>query len=300
MQQENTNNKVQVMASQSLIDNAKLDSYNFMNPERWSMMTNMANTFVASGALPTTIKNAAQLVMIMQAGYEAGLQPMAALRSFYFVNGRLSMFGEVAIAKVREAGHKILWENCNENTATVTITRGDTGESMTETFTMDMARKRGLTNKGGAWVSAPDNMLKFKAFWAAARFLVPDAFSRDGVAIQIGEIVEAEIIEDAPKETEELKKSSLKQALESRPDVAERTEEPVKKTKRLVKEKEPIEPATVEPAVEVSNTESEMTDAEKFEKNSARYRELRNKFDNDQALTEEEHKFFTAYVNGEI
>lgn len=179
MSEENKNTNTGValapQASQHIIDKAKQEAYDFMNPERWAMIKQVAAVFYESKAIPKSIENAPQMVMVIQAGYEAGLQPIEALNSFYFVNGKISMYGEQGIALVRRKGHQIQWGKCNDETATCKITRSDTGESLEQTFTMEMARKRGLTNKGGAWVTAPDNMLKFKAFWAVARFLVPDA-----------------------------------------------------------------------------------------------------------------------------
>lgn len=300
MEQQNV---VRLPDSDRLMEMKRIEAFSFMNTERLGLMKTMADTFIASGALPPTIKNTAQLIMIMQAGYEAGLQPMAAIRSFYFVNGRLSMYGDVAIARVRAAGHKITWGQCNETTATVTIVRGDTEESMTETFTMAMAVKRGLTNKGGPWISAPDNMLKFKAFWAVARFLVPDAFSRDGAPIDIGEIVEAEIVTEnqQPTPTENQKTTSLSDALESKNEPKKRSlrnykiQAPKEKPSDDAKQLEQLEqPESEKPVVE------EKSDVDQFDANVKRYRELRERLDNGEALDEHEHDFLKRYVNGEI
>lgn len=168
-------------ASQEIIDDAKSQSYKFMNPERWGIMQKMAETFITSGALPTTVKNAAQLIMVMQAGFEAGLQPIEALNAFYIVNGKISMYGEAVIAQVLKAGHMVDWGECSDTTATVKITRGDNGSSISQTFTMIQAEKRGLT-KNPVYQRFPENMLRFKAFGVAARFLVPDALR--GISIK--------------------------------------------------------------------------------------------------------------------
>src|SRR5581483_10879957 len=109
-------------------------SLEFMNPKRWQAMDVMARAFIQSGALPSTIDNAPKMIMVFQAGYEAGLQPIEALNSFYFVKGKLTIFGELKIAQVIKAGHKLTWGKCDDQAATLTITRGDNGESMTGTF----------------------------------------------------------------------------------------------------------------------------------------------------------------------
>src|SRR5207237_7800341 len=54
-------------------------------------------------------------------------------------------------------------------------TRGDTKQSITQTYTMKMARERGLPNGKDVWAKFPENMLRFKAFNLVANFLVPDA-----------------------------------------------------------------------------------------------------------------------------
>jgi hypothetical protein len=140
----------------------------------------MAQKFITSNALPKGIANTGQLIMILQAGMERGMKPMESINSFYIVNGKVTLYGEMAIAKVLEAGHDVEWGECNDETATVTITRGNTGKSMTVTFTMAEAIRKGLTKSNSGmpkdpWVKFPGNMLRFKAFSMCAKFHVPDA-----------------------------------------------------------------------------------------------------------------------------
>lgn len=166
---------------------AEEQSLGFLNPKLWSAMQVAAQTFFQAGALPSSMNTTPKIVMCLQAGYEAGLKPLEALGSFYFVNGKLAMYGEKAIMLVQRAGHKIVWGKCDAETATITITRGDDpSATMTNTFTMAEAKKRGLT-KNQAYEKSPENMLKFKAFHMTAKFVCPDAFS-----MPLKEIVETE------------------------------------------------------------------------------------------------------------
>lgn len=178
--------------SAEYVAKAEARSLDFMNPKRWQVMNVMAQTFLQSNALPASIKNAPQLIMVFQAGYEAGLQPLESLNSYYFVNGKLALYGEMAIALVRRANHKIEWGTCNATTATVKITRHDTGESMETTFTMEQARQRGLSSKD-VWQKYPENMLKFKAFHNTARFICPDALH----GVPIKEEIEGEVVDES-------------------------------------------------------------------------------------------------------
>src|SRR5437588_10576417 len=161
--------------SNEYVAQAEARSLEFMNPKRWQVMNVMAQTFIQSGALPSSIKNAAQLIMVFQAGYEAGMQPLEAISAYYIVNGKITLYGQMAITQVVKAGHQVVFTDCTDETATCTITRGDTKQSMTQTYTMKMARERGLPNGKDVWAKFPENMLRFKAFNLVANFLVPDA-----------------------------------------------------------------------------------------------------------------------------
>lgn len=160
----------------------------YYDSQTWAVMKMMAQTFIDAKAFPTSIQNVPQAMTILQAGREIGMMPVESLKYITLINGRPSLWGEKAIEMVIRAGHTVEWTDCNEKTATCKITRGDTGKWMVQTFTMAMANERGLAKKGGPWLTAPENMLKFKAFHAIAKFLVPDALH----GISIAEIEETE------------------------------------------------------------------------------------------------------------
>ena len=173
---------------------AEAKSLEFMNPKRWQVMQAMAQTFISSGAVPDSIKNTAQMIMVFQAGYEAGMQPLEALNAFYIVNGKITMYGDAVTSQVIKHGHTVEWGECDENTAEVTITRGDNKKSMTGTFTIERAIERGLTQYSDGrpnvfWKKYPANMLKYKALGEIVDFIVPDALH----GAPIKENIEADI-----------------------------------------------------------------------------------------------------------
>lgn len=173
---------------------AEAKSLEWMNPKRWQVMTAMAQTFITSGALPDSIKNAAQLIMVMQAGYEAGMQPLESINAFYIVNGKITMYGDAVTSQVIKHGNTVEWGECDGNSAEVTITRGDNQKSMTGKFTIEMAIERGLTTysdgrKNVFWQKYPENMLKYKALGSIVDFIVPDALH----GAPIKEVIEADI-----------------------------------------------------------------------------------------------------------
>lgn len=181
--------------SEQYIRDAESKALDWMNPKRWNMMKVMSDTWISCGAMPSTIKNAPQLMMVLQAGYESGLQPLESLGAYYFVNGRLTMYGEAVISQVVRAGHIVQWGECNGMTATVKITRKDNGASFEQTFTIEQARLRGLASKD-VWVKFPESMLRYRVFGMVARFIVPDALH----GIQIKEEIEAVGVEQEVKD----------------------------------------------------------------------------------------------------
>lgn len=235
--------------SEGYVLEAEKRSLEFMNPKRWQAMQVMAQAFIQSGALPSTIDNAPKMIMVFQAGYEAGLQPIEALNSFYFVKGKLTIFGELKIAQVIKAGHKLTWGECNDQKATLTITRGDNGESMTGTFTMAQAKARkldmGVNGIKDAWLKFPENMLKYKVFDTLAKFIVPEALH----GVPIKEVLEAELEEaevkpvtgktEAPIEAPQHK--PLDQALQEKEEADKKA---VEETKPAENGKLPLEPKT--------------------------------------------------------
>lgn len=232
--EENKSVEIVPQASQSIIDAAKRESHQWLNPEVWRTMQIVAQTFLQSGAMPKSMDTAPKLIVALQAGREAGLQPLEAINSFYFVNGKVSLYGDMAISQVLKAGHKIEWGKCDDKTATVKITRGDNGASNEVTFTMQMAIERGLTSNG-VYKKYPENMLRFKAFHSCAKFIVPDALH----GVPIKEVEEAEAIEEikpnkpgkvvaaakAEKPIETNEDAILQQAITAKPEEKPKEEE---------------------------------------------------------------------------
>ena len=145
----------------------------FYSGKHWNSITTMAETFLKSGALPQGVDNPAKVLMVLEAGREAGLKPVEALNSFYFVNGKLSMYGQRLISQVIKAGYKVKWGKCDAQTATVEISREDRGSNETTTTIQD-ATRRGLAGKD-VWKKYPENMLRYKSFGMCARFFCPEA-----------------------------------------------------------------------------------------------------------------------------
>lgn len=122
---------------------------------------------VPAGMKPTTIQ------AIVAAGLEMGLQPFHALRSLYFIQGRLVMSVQAQLALARRAGVKIVELKDEANSCTVTLAR-DT-EKVTCTYTIEDARRAGLLEKTNSnWAKYPRQMLRWRAIGDALRIIAAD------------------------------------------------------------------------------------------------------------------------------
>jgi len=163
----------------------------FPTQAEWNTLNTIAATLKNGGVLPKGIDTVQKMVVVLQAGREIGLQPIEALNSLYFVNGKVAMYGEAVPMQIMRAGHSIKWGKCDKNEATVTITRGDNGDSMTQTFTMAEAVERGYTSNP-IYKKYPENMLKWRVLGMTAKFIAPDALR----GIGIKEDMEVEVVDE--------------------------------------------------------------------------------------------------------
>lgn len=134
--------------------------------------------------------------MIMAAivrGMEIGLAPMQALSNIAVINGRSSVWGDALPAMMQRHGHRIdvvVDGEGDKMVATATLTRGDTGQVVVRTFSVDDAKKAQLWGKTGPWQTYPKRMLQMRArSWAV----------RDGAADALMGLQIAEEMQDAPR-----------------------------------------------------------------------------------------------------
>lgn len=126
----------------------------------------MAEAIIQSGMAPKG-DNAQAVVVKMQAGMELGMTPVQSMQSFVVVNGRLTMYGEAALGKIRASGvceHLIVGNDGDGDARCgfVEFKRRDMAEVQRVTFTWAEAKRAGLTNKDTykAW---GDDMLTWRA-----------------------------------------------------------------------------------------------------------------------------------------
>ena len=139
--------------------------------------------------------NPPAIFLAMSKGAELGMGPLASLQNIACINGRATVWGDALPAIIYRAGHRLEeWiEGKGDNmVAHCKLTRGDTGQTIEQTFSVDDAKMAGLWDrrpkvqrraKGGGtyeaandspWYRYPRRMLQMRARSWAVRDGAPD------------------------------------------------------------------------------------------------------------------------------
>lgn len=161
----------------------------YFDPVVWAQMKGMSEAFIRSGALPKS-DNAGTIIMKMQAGFEIGLPPIMAIRSFYFVKGVLGIENRALAYKLKTMGYKLKYEDGGEgDNQFVNVTASNKeGDSYSQKMTFKMAHDSGwtevydydakkMTLKPG-WKPGANRllMLGYKAISILVKRYIPEAF----------------------------------------------------------------------------------------------------------------------------
>jgi len=102
------------------------------------------------------------------------LQPMQAMQNIAVINGRPSIWGDAMIALVRACpAFEYINETQTDKEATCVIKRKGEPEAV-RTFSMEDAKRAGLTGKSGPWTQYPKRMMQMRARSWALRDVFPD------------------------------------------------------------------------------------------------------------------------------
>lgn len=179
-----------------------------LQPKTLSEAMEYAKLIAASQLCPPEYRDKpADVLIAIQMGLEvAGCSPLQALQSIAVINGRPTMWGDLVLAVVRRSGFLASIEErdpaeCETaGEGKCTVSRKDSGDVTTRTFTMAMAEKAGLVKRSGTtgtWATHPGRMLQMRARSWALR----DAFGDVLKGLHIREEVQDYTIEDVPTRT---------------------------------------------------------------------------------------------------
>ncbi len=160
----------------------------------------LASLLVKAGLTPKHIKNPADAVMIMLAGAELGLGPMASLRGMHCIEGKVTLSSEMMLSIVASHGVKFAWRKSDATCATIELRR-DGWEPHVVSFTIEEARAAKLTGKDN-WQRYPAAMLRARAASSACRAYCPDLLAGGGLYTP-DELEGVETIEVSSRRTRE-------------------------------------------------------------------------------------------------
>ena len=161
-----------------------------------------------STILPVAYRgNAANAFVAAETGAALGLEPLQALASIAVINGRATLSSDLMAAVIRRAGHTLrIVENSPESVTATLIRADDKTFKFEVTWDKDKATKAGLWGQRGPWSQYPTQMLRARAITEVARQGASEAlmgmiYSPEDFGATItdtGEVIEAEIVNEAP------------------------------------------------------------------------------------------------------
>lgn len=161
-----------------------------------------------STILPTAYRgNAANAFVAAETGAALGLEPLQALASIAVINGRATLSSDLMAAVIRRAGHTLRIVENSPESVTATLIRADDKKFKFEvTWDKEKAVKAGLWGQKGPWSQYPTQMLRARALTEVARQGASEAlmgmiYSPEDFGATItdtGEVIEAEIVYQAP------------------------------------------------------------------------------------------------------
>lgn len=179
-------------------------------PQReWALMQQQADMLARSDIIPRAYqRKPANVVVAAMTGRAHGWDALTAMRNGHVIEGTWGLKPEAMLGLVRRAGHSVSAEMSTEG-ATVTGKRGDTGDTMTVSFTLQDAQRAGLANKG-TWKQYPQMMCYWRAVGLLCRALFSDVtlglYSVEELGADIdadGEVIDAGEVTVEPAEPAE-------------------------------------------------------------------------------------------------
>lgn len=167
-------------------------------------MLAVAKELVPTGFLPEHIKTPGQCVAIILAGRELGMEPMLALRSITMVKGKIVIAADAQLALFKSKGGRAQFTELTDTRAVLHI-RHPNGDEHTESFSMEDAKRAGLT-KNPTWTSYPKAMLRSRVITAGLKSVGfeptagaydPEEAAAFAPALTLPREIEGEAVEEA-------------------------------------------------------------------------------------------------------
>lgn len=125
---------------------------------------------------------------IIQKAKATNVNPLDALNGgMYYVQGKVEMSAFMMNQLIRQAGHSISKDQQSDDAVCILHgKRADTGDTWTEIFSINDAKRAGIYRGGTGWTKYPRNMLFARALSNLARMLFPDVIKGCYVEGELG------------------------------------------------------------------------------------------------------------------
>lgn len=172
-------------------------------PQNMTEAMEFSKMLSVSEMVPKSYQRKPQDILVaVQWGYELGLQPLQALQNIAIINGKPSVYGDAALALVKNdprcAGVNEKIEGDGDARTAYCKVKRRYGEEIEETvaqFSVADAKRARLWGKQGPWSQYPDRMLQMRARGFAIRDAFPDALKG---------VITAEEAQDYPTEPKDV------------------------------------------------------------------------------------------------
>lgn len=142
--------------------------------QAYNELYNLARLTTNTAMVPKPLRGRPdEAFAVMVYGAELGLEPMAAMRSIFLIEGQPTCSAQLMRALIQAAGHVLVWREVGVDRVELYGRRRDTGADTVVVWTMDDARRAKLLGKGN-WATYPRAMLAARATSEMARLLFAD------------------------------------------------------------------------------------------------------------------------------
>lgn len=176
----------------------------------------IAKVLAASDLVPKDYRDKPENCLVaMQWGADVGLPGLQALQNIAVINGRPSIWGDAALAIVKNHPSFVNIdehiEGSGDQRVAVCIIQRKNQSEVKRTFSVENAKKAGLWAKSGPWQAYPERMLQVRARGFALRDAFPDALRGLSIAEESQDI-EIEINPAPAKSAPEMPKAKSEAA----------------------------------------------------------------------------------------
>lgn len=140
----------------------------------WQVEREGAAMLLKSGLAPQGLKTPEAAMFVILVGRDLGLTPTQSLRSINVISGKVEVAADMQLALFKRAGGRATWARLEALGAVLHLTHPN-GDEHTETFTMEDARRAGLT--GPNWSKYPKAMLRSRCITAGMKSVGFDALA---------------------------------------------------------------------------------------------------------------------------